>query len=543
MSSVGLLEYRSIGIVGNVFRTLSFHHSTIPFLKKAANTCLKWRISMRPLAIAVVTLGLGMSFIVKAGEDESRPRFLIDRNHGGFYQKGDDGWRIQNLKRVAKAIGSVVIDVEEDITDGVLADADVLYIGVVTTAYAQDEKEAIIRFVKDGGTLCLVMEEDYWCSLDETGVNDLIAPFDMRLSETIVSKHNCGATAKVGPIHQGDREIPYSGGRHVMGGTPSSIINDTDNLAHAAYRTLPGGGKVVVMGDAMACLLMGDRNSVRLSENGYWGKDSRVFLQELLTWLTHSRPAPAADAAGKVIAPDLTKIATGDDWRVFNREAKVTKQNEKLAVHFNGLPGAGGAWLETADFAAGVIECDIKGKSQRPSFVGVAFHAQDAEHFEAVYFRAFNFRNEARRQNSVQYISHPDHTWWKLRQDSPGKYESAIDPAPDPDGFFHVKLVVEKPKISVYVNQAEQPCLVVESLSNRTSGKIGLWVDNESDGAFANLRIIPQGQSQPSQSGSVTTEAGYLNVDSDLPDNTPEVFGQQTIGKDGARRHPRRSIG
>lgn len=197
-------------------------------------------------------------------------------------------------------------------------------------------------------------------------------------------------------------------------------------------------------------------------------------------------------AAEKVITPDLAKIATGDGWTVFNREAKISKDGDTVQVHFDGRPGAGGAWLETLDFAEGVIECDVKGKSRRPSFVGIAFHAQDAEHFEAVYFRAFNFRDEARRRNSVQYISHPDYAWWKLRQDSPGKYENAIDPAPDPEGFFHVKLVIEKPKVSIYVNQAKQPCLIVEPLSDRQAGKVGLWVDNESNGAFANLKIMPK---------------------------------------------------
>ena len=194
-------------------------------------------------------------------------------------------------------------------------------------------------------------------------------------------------------------------------------------------------------------------------------------------------------AADKVITPDLSKITAGDGWTVFNRKASVIEQDDKTGIYFDGHPGAGGAWLDTVDFDNGEIECDIKGKSQRPSFVGIAFHVLDANNFDAVYFRAFNFRNEARKQNSVQYISHPEHTWWKLREDSPGKYESAIEPAPDPDGFFHVKLVIENPKVSVFVNNAEKPTLIVEELSSRAGGKIGLWVDNESDGSFANLRI------------------------------------------------------
>ena len=70
--------------------------------------------------------------------------------------------------------------------------------------------------------------------------------------------------------------------------------------------------------------------------------------------------ATACSAQDKTIVPDLAKIATGDGWFVFNREAKIVKDNDKVQVHFNGLPGAGGAWLETVDFADGIIECDIK---------------------------------------------------------------------------------------------------------------------------------------------------------------------------------------
>ncbi|MFC1761130.1 family 16 glycoside hydrolase [Planctomycetota bacterium] len=197
-------------------------------------------------------------------------------------------------------------------------------------------------------------------------------------------------------------------------------------------------------------------------------------------------------AADKVITPDLTKIATGDGWTVFNREVKVVRDGNEVQVQFDGRPGAGVAWLDTVDFTNGVIECDIKGKGQRPSFVGIVFHGLDNEHFDAVYFRAFNFRNEARKDKSVQYISHPENTWHSLRKNTPGKYESAIDPAPDPDKFFHVKLVIEKPKVRVYINHAQEPTLVVDELSDRTGGKIGLYVDNTSDGAFANLKITPQ---------------------------------------------------
>jgi hypothetical protein len=46
-----------------------------------------------------------------------------------------------------------------------------------------------------------------------------------------------------------------------------------------------------VLGEGMASLFLGDPNGVRLSgglnnPTTYWGKDSAIFMEELLTWLS-----------------------------------------------------------------------------------------------------------------------------------------------------------------------------------------------------------------------------------------------------------------
>ncbi len=141
-----------------------------------------------------------------------------------------------------------------------------------------------------------------------------------------------------------------------------------------------------------------------------------------------------------------------------------------------------------------MIECDLKGRNQPgASFVGIAFHGADTSTFEAVYFRPFNFRQDdpASRAHSVQYISMPDHDWSNLRQSHPGVYESAITPAPDPDDWLHARIVVEAMQVSVFVNGAAEPSLVVQRIPDRASGWIGLWVGNGSDGAFSHLTMSP----------------------------------------------------
>ena len=147
-------------------------------------------------------------------------------------------------------------------------------------------------------------------------------------------------------------------------------------------------------------------------------------------------------------------------------------------------------WINDLEFSNGTIELDIKGKDVRGrSFVGIAFHGKDDAAFDGVYFRPFNFRSEEKKSNAVQYISMPDHDWFALRKAFPGKYEDEIDPAPDPESWFHVKVVVDYPSVRAYVNGSAEPSLEVKQISESREGKIGLWVGNGSDGWFKNVTI------------------------------------------------------
>src|SRR5262245_24095960 len=82
------------------------------------------------------------------------------------------------------------------------------------------------------------------------------------------------------------------------------------------------------------------------------------------------------------------------------------------------------------------------------------------------------------RSHAVQYHSLPVYTWQKLRTDQPGKYEQAVNPVPDPNAWFHARIVVANPKVSVFVGDAKEPSLVVNMLNDRRKGSIGLWVGN-----------------------------------------------------------------
>jgi len=202
--------------------------------------------------------------------------------------------------------------------------------------------------------------------------------------------------------------------------------------------------------------------------------------------------SPLLFAQSKSTRYDLYDLAKNGKMQVSNRELTTILENDKKAIKFSEHEGDGVAWLNGVTFSNGTIELDIKGKDVlQQSFVGVAFHGVDEKTLDAVYFRPFNFRttDSVRHIHMVQYVSHPTYTWDKLRNEQNGKYEKAISPVPDPNEWFHARIVVDFPHVRVYVNNNQTPSLEVQLLDDRKDGKIGLWVGNNSGGEFANLTI------------------------------------------------------
>jgi len=190
---------------------------------------------------------------------------------------------------------------------------------------------------------------------------------------------------------------------------------------------------------------------------------------------------------------DLTTVGTDARWKVSGRTTSVVEIKGKRALKVSEGPGIGLVWLDGYDFRDGVIEVDMLGRSQpvQGSFIGIAFRVVDPTTHDAVYFRPFNFRatDSTRHAHAMQYASHPAWPWPKLRRERPGVYEAAITPDPDGDEWFHVRIVVARPKISVYVDDRAKPSLVVDELSGRAGGSVGLWIGEGSGGQFADLRI------------------------------------------------------
>jgi hypothetical protein len=190
---------------------------------------------------------------------------------------------------------------------------------------------------------------------------------------------------------------------------------------------------------------------------------------------------------------NLAAVGTDPHWKIVGRTAAIADIKGKRALKISEGPGMGVVWLDGYDLTNGLIELDILGRSQpvQGSFLGVAFHVVDGQTHEAVYFRPFNFRaaDSTRHSHAVQYVGHPNWPWQRLRTERPGVYERAVVPELDGDDWFHVRIIVERPTIRVFVNDAPTPCLVVDELVPDAHGSVGLWVGEGSGGSFANLRV------------------------------------------------------
>ena len=155
------------------------------------------------------------------------------------------------------------------------------------------------------------------------------------------------------------------------------------------------------------------------------------------------------------------------------------------------------ALIVGSDFQNGVIRTEIAG-ARRPDappdmrgFVGIAFRIRpSASHFECFFLRPDNGRAEdqLRRNHSTQYVSHPDYPWDRLRAENPGVYESYADL--ESGAWTSVKIVVSGVKAALFVNNAEQPCLIVNDLKlGESRGQIGLWIGAGTEAHFTEVVV------------------------------------------------------
>jgi hypothetical protein len=164
-----------------------------------------------------------------------------------------------------------------------------------------------------------------------------------------------------------------------------------------------------------------------------------------------------------------------------------------------GPQGGGGglAIVSGTEFQDGTIELDVAGKpgagagGDARGFVGVAFRVQPTgAKYECFYIRPTNGRAEdqERRNHATQYISFPDYEWFRLRKETPGKYEAYADMVTGE--WTRVKVEVHGVKARLFVNGVTQPTLLVNDLKlGDGKGAVALWIGVGTEAHFANLKI------------------------------------------------------
>lgn len=219
-----------------------------------------------------------------------KKKILIDVAHGQrFYSDPADGistelvptdrlkYMTGELTKNAAAHNAEIAYLKTPITTEALLKSDMLFIHVPSKKYSADEYKAIRQFIEQGGSLFIVVEEDYWSTLAQVNVNDIVTPFGITYSSNNPDRSS-GGHSESGKITKTKYSIPYHGARTVTGGTPFAFSNDSGGNPFGVFTEVAGGGKVVAMGEGMVSLYMTSWQGV----NDY---QCAPFMEETIGWL------------------------------------------------------------------------------------------------------------------------------------------------------------------------------------------------------------------------------------------------------------------
>lgn len=201
----------------------------------------------------------------------------------------------------------------------------------------------------------------------------------------------------------------------------------------------------------------------------------------------------------EVVIPDLEKSEKMIHFNVISESVeKSGKTGLKVIRSEKGLEDETMLIVPDILFKDGIIEFELTGEPLSEAdpnmrgFVGLAFRIDPKNYYnyECIYLRPTNGRaqEQARRNHSTQYISHPEFPWYRLREEFPGVYESYVDLLPG--RWTKMKVEIAGISAKLYIDGSEQPCLVINDLKKGDrEGLIGLWLHATTLAHFADLKI------------------------------------------------------
>ena len=219
-----------------------------------------------------------------------KKKILVDVAHGQkFYSDPADKistelvpterlkYMTGELTRNAAAHNAEIAYLKTPITIDALSKSDLLFIHVPSAKYSADECKAMRQYVTNGGSLFITVEEDYWATLTQTNVNDIVTPFGISYSSNNPDR-STGGHSQPGKVTKKKYSIPYHGARKVEGGTPFAYSNESDANFFGVFTEVKGGGKVIAMGEGMVSLYMTSWQDVTDYE-------CSGFMEETIGWL------------------------------------------------------------------------------------------------------------------------------------------------------------------------------------------------------------------------------------------------------------------
>src|SRR5688572_9036071 len=249
---------------------------------KAINELKKFAI----YSIACLLLGANISV---AQSTVSKRKVLIDISHGQKFWNDpstmpqSDASLVQRIKYMTDQINQTAASVNAEIgylpgkiTPENLAKGDLLFIHMPSAKYDASEVNAIKQHLQKGGSLFLVMDEDYWTTLDQTNVNDIIGFSNIKFGSNSKDTLSGGYTSK-SAVTDKKLKVTYHGARTVSGGTPF-CFNNQSSEPFGTFTHLKNGGKMVVMSDGMVSLYMTSWKDV----NDY---QCQEFMHDVFAWL------------------------------------------------------------------------------------------------------------------------------------------------------------------------------------------------------------------------------------------------------------------
>jgi hypothetical protein len=242
---------------------------------------------MRPgLLIALLSLII----FVSGNTKEHKHRIAVDLAHKEiFWHDPDDmpgmdtafitrmRYMTGELTKTAAAVNADFVYLKKEIKTEDLKGCDLLFIHLPSAHYTPAEVGVIIKFIDNGGALFLVMDSDYWSTLEQTNVNDILAPFNLQFGGMSPEKLPGGKTT-AGVITKTSLKISYHEARVINGGTPFCYSVHTNEYPFGTFMETKNGGRIIVMGEGMVSLYMTSWEGV----NDY---QCQEFMQDAFRWL------------------------------------------------------------------------------------------------------------------------------------------------------------------------------------------------------------------------------------------------------------------